>query len=214
MNRQLPDFGTPWIASRPMSGFEQDKPVAEAMLRRLCLGSEIVGVFWDGFPGITKLMLADNPWAKAKKLPKYAAYAKQRPSDECLLMIEYRWAVLETAPKAFSEQEQVIASALPEPAIDLQLAELAKLHGDPIVEVRLGVSVGHLILVFDSGRCLFVHGDHGMFEAWEIRVTSPDGLNDPENKWFLVNTPGGDVCMWTPSDFDPNFDAEWRRPQE
>ncbi|HKW21782.1 MAG TPA: hypothetical protein VJO13_10430 [Ktedonobacterales bacterium] len=214
MTWQLPDFGTPWIASRPMSGFDQDKPVAEAMLRRLCLGAEIVAVYWDGFPGITKLMIADNDWVSAKRLPQFATYAKQRPPNEALLMIEHRWAVLANPPEASVDQEQAVAEALSEPATDLQLAELAMLHGDPIIEVRLGVGVGHLILLFDSGRCLFVHGDHGPYEAWEIRVMLPDGLNDPENKWLLVNTPGGDVCMWTPKDFDPNFDAEWRRPQE
>jgi hypothetical protein len=32
--------------------------------------------------------------------------------------------------------------------------------------------------------------------------------------WLLVNTPGGDIAIWTPDDFDPNFDADWRRPQE
>ncbi len=214
MSRQLPDFGTPWIASRQMSGFDQDKPIAEAILRRLCLGAEIVAVFRDGFPGVTKLMIDDNDFARAKKLPHFAAYAKHRPWYESLLMIEYRWAVLANAPEASAEQEQAIAGALPEPATDLQLAELATLHGDPIVEVRLGTSLGHLILQFDSGRCLFIHGDAGPYEAWEIRVMSPDGLNDTENRWLLVNTPGGDVCMWTPDDFDPNFDAEWRLPHK
>ena len=206
-----PDSGTHEAPSGSGFDYKRDKPIAEAMLRRLCLGAEIIGVFWDGFPGITKLTIVDNAFVRAKKLPQFAVYAKQRPSYKSLLMTEYRWAVLATAPEPSTEQEQAVAESLPETTTNLQLTQLATLHSDPIVEVRLGVSVGHLILVFDSGRCLFVHGDAGPYEAWELRLMAP---YDPKSMWLLVNTPGGDIAIWTPDDFDPYFDADWRRPQE
>jgi len=210
---KLPDFGTPWISSRPTYGYAQDKLVAEAMLRQACLGAQIVGMKWDGFPNITKLHIQDNVYVSAKKLPQYVLYEKHRPLGQCWLMIEDKWAVLEEAPPADAEYEQTTADALPEMRTDQDIAKLATVHGDPIVEVRLGITFGHLIVQFDSGRCLFIQGNHELFESWEIRITPPKELRDPNSQWFLVNTPGGDVCMWTPGAFDPNFDAEWRRPQ-
>ncbi len=204
-----PDSENYEVTSGSGYDYERDKPIAEAMLRRLCLGAEIVGVFWDGFPGITKLIIDDNRFVEAKKLLQYAAYVKHRPAYESMLMIEDKWTILATVPEASAEQEQAIAEVLPEHANDQQLTKLAALHRDPIVEVRLGISVGHLILVFDSGQCFFVNGDHEMYESWEITAMSP-----PENKWLLVNTTGGNIAIWTPDDFDPNFDAEWQRPEE
>ena len=129
-------------------------------------------------------------------------------------MIENKWAMLEQEPPADAEHEQTIADALPEMRTDIHLGQLAALQDDPIVSIRLGVTFGHLIVQFASGRCLFIQGNHELFESWEIRITPPKALRDPNSQWFLVNTPGGDVCMWTPRDFDPNFDAEWQRPQE
>ncbi len=211
---KLPDFGSPWIASRPSNGYEQDKFVAEAMLRRLCLGTEVLGAQWPGFPSSISLIIEDNPYVNVKKLPQYAQYATIRPIGHCVLGISNGASVLDSMPEATIEGEQAIAAIVPRTMTDAHLAQLSSLHSDPIVAIRLGVDVAHLIIQFDSGRCLFVKGDHPMYESWQMRVVPPDELYDPAKQWLLVNMPGGGVCMWTPADFDPNFDAEWHQTQE
>jgi hypothetical protein len=126
----------------------------------------------------------DSLFPDRKKIARYAHYQKLRPG-ECWLMIEHTWAVLDAMPPAVAEHEQAIADSLPEKMTYAHLGELASLHDDPIVEVRLGVEVGHLMLGLDSGRCLFVHGDRGMYEAWEMRIAPFRENQDPAKRWLL-----------------------------
>lgn len=208
-----PDSGDSVTTSSSGSTYERDRPYAEAMLRRLCLGAEIAGVYWSGFPDVLTLYIDDSLFPDKEARDRFSHYQNLRPG-ECWLMLEHKWAVLDAMPFADAEHEQAAADSLPEAITYSHLGELASLHDQSIVAIRLGIAVGHLMLQFDSGRCLFIHGDHGMYEAWEIRVTPAREHPDPEKRWLLVNIPGGDVAIWTPDDFDPNFDTEWQRPHE
>lgn len=186
------------------AAYVRDKRLADAVLRRLCLSAEIVGIRLPGFPNITTLEVGDNPYNKSESAVDL--YTRQRPRGEVWIKIEGRWAVLASAPAPSLEQEQTAAQELPQEATDEQLRQLLTLREDRIVEIRLGAIAAHLIMRFASGRALFVSGDHRAYESWQLGLTPAQSVAS-ENMWLLVDMPGGDIAIWTPDTFDPNFDA-------
>lgn len=198
------DDSTQVDAAHEEDSYLREKRLAEAALRRLCLGAELVGLWWPGFPSNITLEIGDNPFKS--KDPHYARYNRKRPHGSVWLGVADRWAVLAAAPPMSATEEQAVAEQLPEQRTASHLYQLIDLRDETIVAIRLGVAVAHLIVEFASGRALFALGDHPRFESWELSLGAAWDVNT-DSGWQLISLPGGDIAVWAPDDFDPNFDA-------
>ncbi len=201
---KLPDFGSPWHSARVSQGYDQDRRVGEAVLRRLCLGAELVGMRWDSFPRGVSLLIDDT--TRSKEDPRYRQYSSQRPYGLLGIRVDGKWGLLESMPAAGASDERDIAEKLSENPTDVSLSQLMHVRTHPITEIRLGMAAAHLIVGFASGQVLFIQGDHPFHESWQVHLYQTITV-DPDRLWMVVNTPGGDISIWTPSDFDPNFDG-------
>lgn len=202
---KLPDFRTPWYHARASEDYVQDRLVAEAALRRLCLGAEVVGMYWDWFPQGASLLIKDGP--RPRHDPRYARYITTRPYGTLSIGIGDQWTMLTAMPAPDARVEHAIADAVPASLPDEALQQLVQLRAQTITSIRLGIAVAHLLISFASGQVLFVHGDDPDHESWQASLDRID-ISDPERHWMLINTPGGEISLWTPDDFDPYFDAE------
>ncbi|MGH2514596.1 MAG: hypothetical protein ACRDHP_02985 [Ktedonobacterales bacterium] len=193
-----------WLAN-----YVRDKKYAEAVLRRLCLGAEILGIEFAGYPDAMNITVGDNLYKRGGNTEsdsQYLLYQSQRPGGQARLTIEGHWSVVPALPLPSAEGERSIVESLPSIATDEQLHQLLTLRAERIVTVRLGVQAAHLLLCFESGRSLIVRGDD-LYESWQLVLTVMETKKQASEFWLLVDMPGGDIAIWTPDTFNPDFDA-------
>jgi hypothetical protein len=77
--------------------------------------------------------------------------------------------------------------------LEQQVAALARLAGQRIVEVVLGDRSPHLMLSFESDMVLFVNGHHDAFECWNLSTDLP-----APHKWLIVTTSGDGIALFPP----------------
>ena len=158
------------------------EPQAEALLRRLCLGVEIIGVRW--FAGNVTVILSRV--AQESDPP-----ADRIAFDELLLTVESRWCVFPSRPERLPDSEE----ELPAPSLEERVAALACLTGQPIVDATLGAQCPHLVLTFASGSIFFLNGHHERYETWNLStVGAPSGQD-----CLIVAVPGDEVAFTDPA---------------
>jgi hypothetical protein len=108
-----------------------DRERAEAAVRHLCLGLQVVGVRWYG-----ALILAIEP--------------VHGHSPDRRLTVESRIGFFPHRPDGFPDN----ADELPDLPLAEQVAGLARLAGQDIVGAELGDSYSHLILTFVRECCV------------------------------------------------------------
>ena len=151
----------------------EDKVLAEAILRHLCIGCRICGITFYAVP-ILLIDVVDEP----------------QPSTDIQLTIEGEWYVFDEFPvqlPVFEPSDRVVDKRRTAELI-CAIGELGWHH---IIDVRLGESSPHLILTFDNEQILYINGHHDRFESWNISA----------GEFMVVATPGDKVAIWCPEDF-------------
>lgn len=152
---------------------------AESELQAILLGAEILGVNFGG--GLIVVFWYPDPHLSDPR-PVYGG-------ADIYLHIESRWTGFPTEPDRLPEREE----ELPELTIVQGVSLLAGLQGQPIRAVRLGERHAHLVITFQSGAVVFVHGNHEHFESWNISVhAGPTDRTD-----LIVALAGGDVALFS-----------------
>ncbi|MFD0698027.1 hypothetical protein ACFQZT_28535 [Paenibacillus sp. GCM10027628] len=153
------------------------KEIAEKTLKYLCVGSYIEGINFYGL----KVIFSESDTNK------------NRLDGQIYLNIESRFIIYNTWPETFpqSEDEMPVSSWLED---SKRICDLRLKH---VTNVKLGDSMPHLFIVFDSGEVLFVYGHHDKYESWQLGV-----LNNKFNNevWEVVACPGDAIAIWVLED--------------
>lgn len=152
----------------------EGKRLAERVLVRLCKGGEIVGVRF-GYPTRLLVSMPDN---------------EPSVQGQLTVGIDSPCRLLPSMPPDWPENP----AGLEQPDDDRMLEIVARLRHKKISDIRLADAKPHLIISFDSGEVLFIHGSHCNHEPWEVAV-----FYDPA-KWLVVATPNDGVAVWAPPD--------------
>nr|WP_239589329.1 hypothetical protein [Metabacillus crassostreae] len=148
-------------------------------MNHLFVGSQLDGVKFGVGPGSI--------------LIKFMHYTSNQDPDELWINIESKWTVFSTDIKDFPVTENQIEDLTEDEEYNL----IFKLRRDKVVEVKLGETIPHLIMTFQSGLTLFVNGHHDFYECWQ----AGDGAGFGGDHWLIVATPGNDIAIWAPDSF-------------
>lgn len=157
----------------------EQKIYSEKALKHLFIGSQLDGVKFGTGPGSI--------------LIRFMHYSTNQQPDELWINIESKWTVFSSEIKDQPNSEDEIEDLTEEEKFNL----IFNLRRDKIVDIKLGESVPHLFIVFQSGQTLFVNGHHKMYECWQ----AGDGAGYAGQDWLIVATPGDDIATWAPSHF-------------
>jgi hypothetical protein len=160
-----------------------DKSLAEAVLRRLCVGARVDGIRF----GVIPQLLITDPGS-----------GKPPIQGQVYLNLGSNWQVFPERPLSFPVGE----GAVPELEEAEELRQLCELREAEIVAAELAVDAPDLILTFADGRVFFLSGRHDDYEMWELGVAFAPGP-----RFLVVACPGSDVAVWSPPGFDPTAPA-------
>lgn len=152
-----------------------DKALAEAVIRRLCVGAQVAGI---GFGPSLQLLLSDQPPIRG----------------QVYLNLESTWTVYAERPAAFPPAGGELLEYSEEEAI----RRLCDLREAVIRDAELAEDAPDLILTFEDGRVFFLNGRDDAYETWQLGVAF--ARDDPP--WLVVACPGGEVAVWAPRSFD------------
>jgi hypothetical protein len=156
---------------------EEDRGLAEAVIRRLCEGSDVAGV---RFGPILQLLISDHGSDKA---PIHG---------QVYLNLSSQWALLQNRAHV-PESGAVLPDVTPDDALRL----LCSIREKTITSAEIGREKPHLLLTLDDGAVLFVNGDDPQYEPWDVGVAF-SGAAEP---WKVIACPGGDVAVCAPQSF-------------
>ncbi|MFC7373073.1 hypothetical protein ACFQPF_15640 [Fictibacillus iocasae] len=108
------------------------------------------------------------------------------------LNIESKWDIFPPGETHYPDSEDEMRALTKEEVSHI----VFPLQREKVVDVRVGETVPHLFLVFQSGQTLFVNGHHRMYECWQ----AGDGIEHAGDQWLIVATPGDDIAIWAPSE--------------
>jgi hypothetical protein len=159
------------------------KNFSEKALKYIFIGSQLDGVKFSVGPGsILIRFMHYTGFNKSKNQP-----------DELWINIESKWNVYSSEIKDYPNTEDEMSELTEDEEHNL----IFKLRREKVVDIKLGESVPHLFIIFESGQTLFVNGHHKMYECWQ----AGDGAGYSGEDWLIVATPGDDIATWTPDDF-------------
>lgn len=151
---------------------QEEKVLAEAVLRHLCVGLRICGA--NFYPGPV-LVINDG------SLPN---------KEDIYLTVESEWRIFDEVPAVLPIIQY--ANDIPDrKRISELISAVGYLTWHKIIDVKLGDSVPHLLLKFDNGQTLYVNGHHDKYESWNIHA----------DKFTVVAIPGDGVAIWHPEGF-------------
>ena len=156
---------------------EQDRSLAEAVLRRLCEGAQVDGV---RFGPVLQLLISDH------------GSGKPPIRGQVYLNLSSQWALYEPSGPLPSSGTQ-----LPALTQDEALRVLCSIREKVIDKVELAADTPHLRLTLEDGSVLFVNGEDPQYEPWDLGVA----FGDPSEVWMVVARPGGDLAIWAPQHF-------------
>jgi hypothetical protein len=156
-----------------------DRTLAEAVIRRLCVGAQIDGVRFGPVP---QLLVTDH------------ATGKPPIHGQVYLNLASTWRIYPERPAAFPRGED----ALPEYDEGHALQLLLELREAEIAGAELSADAPDLIFTFADGRVFFLNGRHERYETWQLGVAH--ARDDPP--WLVVACPGDEVAVWAPPGFD------------
>ncbi|MBT2742613.1 hypothetical protein [Bacillus sp. ISL-77] len=156
-----------------------EKQFAERALQHLFIGSQLDGVKFGVGAGAI--------------LIRFMHYTTNQEPDDLWINIESKWTVLPNGMKNYPSSEDEMEELTEEEEYNL----VFKLRRDKVVDIKLGNSVPHLFIVFQSGLTMFVNGHHNLYECWQ----AGDGAGYTGEEWLIVATPGDQIATWVPDDF-------------
>lgn len=153
----------------------EHKQYTEKVLNHIFVGSQLDGMKFGPGPGTF--------------LIRFEHYTNHSP-DQLWLNIESRWAVFPKETRVFPNSQEEMIDLSEEEAYIFIL----RLRREKVNAVRLGSQYPHLHIEFESGKTLFVNGNHDKYECWQ----AGDGPEYAGHAWLIVATPGGDISTWAP----------------
>jgi hypothetical protein len=148
-----------------------DKQLAEAVIKYLCLNGEINGV---RFGPSLQILLCGN------------YEHKKGITGQVYLNVESRWCIYDELPNEYPMKESDIEGL--DRVKELEI--LNELSYTEIVDVKLGGNIPHLILTFQNGKSLFVHGHDEQYESWQLGVSFQS-----DDSWLVVACPGDGIAV-------------------
>jgi hypothetical protein len=118
---------------------EQDRVLAESVLKRLMVGSYI-----NGMRFFTPQILMEGP---------------SDIGGESFINLTSDWAVFEKRPDDLPNSVSEISD-------EDQLSEIIKIRGEKIIGVEILKPWPHLVISFKSGKILFLNGKDHQYEPW------------------------------------------------
>jgi hypothetical protein len=158
----------------------KDKQLAEAVLRRLCVDSQIDGI---RFGPVLQILI--NHFNHEGDEPIFGQF---------YLNLGSRWKVFDTRPASFPNGED----ELPETSTEEQIQAICDLRERTIVKAEVGENEPHLIFTLDDEKVVFVNGKHDRYECWDMGVAFSGDM------WQVIACPGGGVAIWAPQGFVPS----------
>lgn len=152
--------------------YATDRPRAEAVLRRLCVGAQVDGV---RFGPVLQLLITDH------------ASGKPWIGGQVYLNLASAWQIFPARPAALPRGEDEV------PEIDEaeELRQLCELREAVIAAADLAPDAPDLLLTFEDGRVLFLVGRHEQYESWQFGVAYAPNLGT-----LVVACPGNEVAVW------------------
>jgi hypothetical protein len=150
-----------------------DKVLAEAILKYVCVGRRICAVNFYTVP-ILEIDVVNEP----------------KFESDISLTIESEWRVFDELPV------NIPIIQFPDSVVDQNrtselICAMAYLGWYRIIDARLGDDIPHLLLKFENGKTLFINGHHDMYESWNLSA----------GKFMIVATPGDEITIWHPDTF-------------
>lgn len=156
----------------------KQREFSEKALKHLFIGSQLDGVKFG--PGSGSILI------------RFMQYTDKQPGD-LWVNIESKWTVFPSEFKDNPHSEDEMEDLTEEDEYSL----VFKLRREKVIDIKLGESVPHLIILFQSGLTMFINGHHDMYECWQ----AGDGAGYTGEEWLIVATPGNDIATWVPDDF-------------
>ena len=156
---------------------DDDKKLAEDVIKYLCLNGEINGVRFG--PTLQILLWGHDEGEKGI-------------SGQVYLNVESKWCIYDILPDEFPVSETDVEEMDRMKELEI-LNELSLIE---IVDVKLGDHIPHLIITFQNGKSLFVYGHDEQYESWQLGVAFQD------DTWLVVSCPGDEIAVWYPNSFN------------
>lgn len=109
---------------------------------------------------------------------------------EYSLSVESEWRVYDEVPA------ELPIIQFPDDIVDQQrtselICTIGKLGWYPIVDIKLGDNIPHLLITFENGQTLFINGHHSQYESWDFYAED----------FHVVATPEDGLAIWHPHGF-------------
>lgn len=152
---------------------------SENALKRLFIGSQLDGVKFGVGPGSI--------------LIRFMHYTTNQEPDDLWINIETKWTIYSNEIKNHPNSGDEIEDFTEEEGYNL----VFKLRRDKVVDIKLGETIPHLFIVFQSGLTMFVNGHHDKYECWQ----AGDGAGYTGDEWLIVAVPGDNIATLAHDDF-------------
>jgi hypothetical protein len=151
----------------------KDKIIAEEMLKKLFIGSQLDGVKFGLGPGAV--------------LAYFAHYSNQEPDMLWVNIEVMKMTVISSSEKREGFQGKEVKELNDEEALDL----LVENRREKVINVHLGSDSPHLFITFESGKTLCINGGDDTYECWQ----AGDGYGYTGENWLLIAMPGNDLSF-------------------
>ena len=152
----------------------KDKIVAEEILKKTFIGSQLDGVKFGVGPGAL--------------LVYFTHYSNQVPD---MLWVNIEVMKMTLLPNS-EKRDGFLGKEIKELNDDEALNLLVENKREKIVNIQLGNDSPHLFIAFESGKTLCINGDDDNYECWQ----AGDGYGYTGENWLLVAVPGNDLAIW------------------
>jgi len=153
--------------------YARDKPVAEELLRRLCIGALVGGIRFGPVPQLLITNQSSN---------------KPPVRGQVYLNLESSWRIYPARPAALPRGETEIE----EPDEAEALRQLCELRETVIANVELGTDAPDLLVTFADGRVFFLNGRHEQYESWQFGIAFAPNVGA-----LIVACPGNQIAVWS-----------------
>lgn len=151
----------------------KDKIIAEEILQKLFIGSQLDGVKFGVGPEAV--------------LAYFAHYSNQEP-DRLWVNIE---VMKMTLVPSSEKQEGFLGKEIKEMNDEEAINLLLEIRREKVINVLLGSDFPHLFIKFESGKTLCINGDDDNYECWQ----AGDGYGFTGEKWLLIALPGNELSF-------------------
>ncbi len=152
----------------------EEKQLAEAILRYICVGHRISGINFIATPYLI-------------------IYESRLPKEEVSISVESEWRIYDEVPASLPVI-QFPNDIVDETRTSELIRAISYLAWNKITEIRLGEEIPHLLITFDNGKTLYINGHNDRFESWDFYA----------GEFQVVATPGDNVAILHPENFLPS----------